>query len=202
MASESSFADLMARLRAGDEGAAAEVFARYAHRLIALARGRLDSRLRQKVDPEDVVQSVWRSFFTRYADGQFDLATEGNLWGMLAVITARKCGRKVAQFHGPHRDVRKEVPPPLVSEGADAGWAAYARDPTPHEAAVLADTLEHFMRELSEQERRTLELHLQGYTAAEIGADLGRSEYTVRWALKRIRKRLRHLRDADAANAG
>src|SRR5690242_9456367 len=61
VASEPSFADLMARLRAGDDAAAAALFQRFATRLIALARGRLDGLVRRKVDPEDVVQSVFRS---------------------------------------------------------------------------------------------------------------------------------------------
>ena len=56
MADERSFDDLMARLRAGDADAARSVFERYTERLIALARSRLGKRLRQKVDPEDVLQ--------------------------------------------------------------------------------------------------------------------------------------------------
>jgi len=54
-----SFAELLARLQAGDDAAATRVFHRYAHRLIARARSRLDARLRAKVDPEDVVQYVF-----------------------------------------------------------------------------------------------------------------------------------------------
>jgi DNA-directed RNA polymerase specialized sigma24 family protein len=49
-----------------DEQAARENFDRFARRLIGLARTRLDRRIRQKIDPEDVVQSVFRSFFTRH----------------------------------------------------------------------------------------------------------------------------------------
>ena len=60
-----SFDDVITRLRDGDSEAATEIFHRFAARLIALARTRLDSRVRQKVDPEDVVQSVFRSFFIR-----------------------------------------------------------------------------------------------------------------------------------------
>ena len=39
-----------------------------------MARLRLDSRIRQKVDPEDVLQSVYKSFFLRCGAGQFDLS--------------------------------------------------------------------------------------------------------------------------------
>src|SRR5438552_2680938 len=89
-----SFPDLMARLRAGDADAAARVFERFAHRLAALAQVHLDGRTRRLVDPEDVLQSVFRSFFARHADGQLDLADWDGLWALLVVLTLRKCGRK------------------------------------------------------------------------------------------------------------
>src|SRR5438874_1802198 len=62
-----SFAQLMARLQARDEAAAAEVFGRFGQRLIGLARQHLDMRVRQKVDPDDVMQSALKSFFLRHA---------------------------------------------------------------------------------------------------------------------------------------
>lgn len=74
MSEEPSFARLLTRLREGDEGAAEEIFREYSARLIALARSRLGDRLRAKVDPEDVLQSVFRTFFLRYAGGQYDLS--------------------------------------------------------------------------------------------------------------------------------
>ncbi len=46
MSSNESFDDLMARLRAGVEEAATEVFQRYVRRLCVLPRGRLSTRIR------------------------------------------------------------------------------------------------------------------------------------------------------------
>ena len=70
MPQSESFDDVMGRLRAGDQSAAAtEIFQRFARRLIGLARTRLDDRVRSKVDAEDVLQSVFRSFFVRQAVG-------------------------------------------------------------------------------------------------------------------------------------
>src|SRR5437773_10826372 len=103
-----SFANVMDRLRAGDGDAAAEVFHRFAHRLIALARSRLDHLLRAKVDPEDVMQSVYRSFFSRQAAHGYEFAGWDGLWGMLTVITLRKCGHRAEFFRSEERRVGKE----------------------------------------------------------------------------------------------
>src|SRR6266852_3707821 len=80
MSRDNSFDALMTRLRAGDEDAANELFHLFASRLIGLARRQLDRRIRQKVDAEDVVQSVFKSFFLRHANGKFELSNWDNLW--------------------------------------------------------------------------------------------------------------------------
>ena len=67
--SDDFFAGLMRRLRSGEDAAAREVFERYTRQLVGLARRRLDERLAGKVDPEDVVQSAFKSFFVRQARG-------------------------------------------------------------------------------------------------------------------------------------
>lgn len=70
---EESFQALLARLREGDEGAAELVFGQFAHRFLGLAARKLDLVIRAKVEPADIVQSVFRSFFVRQQDGQFAL---------------------------------------------------------------------------------------------------------------------------------
>jgi RNA polymerase sigma-70 factor (ECF subfamily) len=199
MPADSSFDDVMARLRAGDPAAAAAVFHRFAERLIALARTRLDARLRQKVDPEDVLQSVYKSFFLRHARGQLAPADWDSLWSLLTVITVRKCGRWREHFHARGRDVSAEVAPGPAADDPGAGWEALARDPTPAEAAQLAELVEGLLRGLPEGERAIVTLALQGYTASEVSRELGRSERTVYRVLGRVKKRLQRLRQEDEA---
>ena len=69
MTDDDTFSRLMARLRAGEDAAAREVFERFAGRLVALARRRCNRLLARKVDPEDVVQSAYKSFFVRHRAG-------------------------------------------------------------------------------------------------------------------------------------
>ena len=195
MSSTSSFAQLMMRLRAGDQPAATEVFHRFAERLIALARTRLDRRLRQKVDPEDVLQSVYKSFFRRYSQGDFELADWDGLWSLLTVLTVRKCGRWRERFRAECRDVERETS--LAAPCDAAGWDLLDREPTPAEAAVLTDTLEHLLQHLEERDRDIVSLTLQGYPVAEVARQLDRPERTVFRVLEHVKKRLRRLEDPD-----
>jgi len=199
MEAKDSFGQLMARLRAGDDDAAAAVFQRFAGQLIGLARAQLDSRLRPKVDPEDVVQSVYRSFFSRYGAGQFELGTWNDLWGLLTVITLRKCVNRVEYLRAECRDARREVSGQPADGDSTPGFEAVDRAPTPQEAAVLADTLEQVLRGLEQPERAIIELSLQGYSVLEISAQLGRAERTVRRVRELVRKRLERMQEAARA---
>jgi RNA polymerase sigma-70 factor (ECF subfamily) len=196
MAASDSFADVMVRLRGGDEAAAREVFERFVRKLVKLARHQFDAVLRRKVDPEDVVQSAYKSFFLRYGEGKLEVQDWRNLWGLLTVITLRKCCDRVAYHRAERRDVHREAAAQPGASGAEPWWQAVSREPTPQEAAVLAETVEQLLRALPESERPILELSLQGYTAREIGQQLGRAERSVRRLREQIRRRLEEHTDA------
>lgn len=190
---DSSFADLMDRLRSADEQAARSVFDRFAARLVGLASRRLGTQLRQKLDPEDVVQSVFRSFFL---NGPRDLAGWDNLWSLLVVITLRKCGRRVAYFRAACRDVTREMPreggtPAGPGEGEDpAGLDPSGAEPTPEEAAILAETVERLLGRLKDWEQTVVRLSLQGVPIPEISAKINRTERTVYRVLEQVRQHL------------
>jgi RNA polymerase sigma-70 factor, ECF subfamily len=190
MNTDTSFADLLARCREGQEDANRLLFEEVAHRLIGLARKHLRGQLRQKIDAEDVVQSVFKSFFGDLREGDFELKTWDNLWSLLVVITLRKCGRKLKHFLGPRRDVRREISKKLSAEESMASCIALANEPTPLEAMVLSEIVEQTLRPLKERERKIFELHLLGNSIEEICGQVQRSEYTVCAVLKRIEKSL------------
>src|SRR5262245_55227837 len=194
MAADQSFTDLMDRLNAGDDAAAAEIFHRFAHRLIGLARTRLDRLLQAKVDPEDVMQSVYRSFFRRQSENHYHLDGWDGLWGMLTVITLRKCGHRGEYFQAARRDVRREASAANGRDQPDLEFACLARDPTPSHAARLAETVEQIMRTLEGRERDIFALSLQGCTIAEISEQAGRTERTVQRVLKRVREQPTEMR--------
>ena len=196
MAEPDSFVEMMARLRAGDDDVANAVFRRFASRLIGLARSKIDNHLRHKVDPEDVVQSVYRSFFRRHASHQFEVGSWDDLWYLLTVITLHKCSKRIDYARAARRDVRREVP---VDSGAEAGswWQAIDREPTPPEAAMLTELIEQVHRGFDADARQIIELSLQGYSVPEICGRLGRAERTVRRLRERARKRLEGMLAED-----
>jgi RNA polymerase sigma-70 factor (ECF subfamily) len=187
--SRDAFPELMSRLRTGDEAAAVEIFNRFVYRLVALARSQLDTWLRSRVDPEDVVQSVYRSFFTRFTAGQFDVANWESLWGLLALITLRKCANRADYFQAGRRDRRREA---VQDPASDCGLLLRAVDhePSPLEGAILTETLESLLSSLDERERHIVQLHLQGHEIPAISLQVRRSQRTVRRALEVARRRL------------
>jgi RNA polymerase sigma-70 factor (ECF subfamily) len=191
MPSDPSFADLMARLQAGDDEAASTVFHRFAKRLIVLAHQRLDTQLRQKVDAEDVIQSVFRSFFAHQAAGELlDLRSRENLWGMLVVMTLRKCRRQKRLFYADRRDVRREVALSRLASEMN-GSELYDREPTPGEAAVLTETVEELLYQFTGRPRKILVLYLQGSTVPEISSQMGCTERAVYRTYERVQEWLR-----------
>lgn len=196
MSANDSVATLMDRLRTGEDAAAREVFVRFAARLAGLARRHLDGRLAVKVDPEDVVQSAYKSFFLRQREGDLDVGSWDGLWGVLTVITLRKCADRAAYYRAEKRDVARETR--ANTESTPAVYdLALDREPNPEEAAALAETVEALFRSIEDaDERAILELSLQGHTATEISEQLGRAERSVRRLRERVRKRLERMREA------
>ena len=189
----------MTRLKKGDEDAAAEVFGRFVRRLFGLATNQFDSWIRLKVDVEGVVQSAFKSFFAGHGEGQFEeLDDWDSLWGLLTIITLRKCHRKHEYLSAECRDPGREVARANSTEGGESWWEAIDREPTPLEAAMLTETVERLLGGLAPPERAIVELSLQGYTATEIADQLHRSQRTVRRVRERVKDHLKRDRAEEA----
>jgi RNA polymerase sigma-70 factor, ECF subfamily len=193
MTHDESFRSLMARLRSGEDAAAQRVFERFARQLIGLTRRQFDQRLAHKVDPEDVVQSAYKSFFVRHQAGQLTVENWNSLWKLLTIITLRKCADRVEYHKAARRDAAREARAPADPDRPAPWQETFDRAPLPEEAAILAETLEGLYASMDADERPILELSLQGYTVPEISDRLGRAERSVRRLRERIRKRLERM---------
>src|SRR5919199_4965788 len=71
---------LLERFQQGDREAAALLYARYAERLRALTPRKNSSALACRLDPDDIVQSVFRNFFHAAREGGYDIPPGEDLW--------------------------------------------------------------------------------------------------------------------------
>ena len=89
---------LLQQLHAGDQQAATAIYVRYADKLLGVARRHTAEDLRMRFDPEDVVQSVFRTFFRRAAQGAYVVPAGDDLWKLFLVIALNKV-RRLGEFH-------------------------------------------------------------------------------------------------------
>jgi DNA-directed RNA polymerase specialized sigma24 family protein len=155
--------------------------------------------MRRKIDPEDVVQSVFRGFFQGQAADQYRIPDWERLWGLLAAITIHKCEHVVEHFQAGCRNVWAEASAEasaLASAGESFnGRDVAAQDPTPVQIAIFDETIGSLLKEFDERNGRVVLLILQGWSIADIANEVPCSERTARRVLDRVRERLEKLRD-------
>ena len=171
--------------RRGDQEAARQIVERYVDRLLMLARGRISQRLSSRVDAEDIVQSVFRTFFFRVKDGQFVFADQDDLCKLLVRITLHKTLRQVAFHKAAKRDPSQETD--QGEHHAEQLMALLDSEPSPEATVAFLDLLEHFLAQHGAQEREILEMRLQGYSNDEIAKKLGVYDRKIRRVIEHIR---------------
>ena len=171
--------------RQGDEDAARQIVERYIDRLLLLARRRISQRLASRVDAEDIVQSVFRTFLHRVKDGQFTFAEQDDLCKLLVRITLHKTLRQVAFHKAAKRDPGLETD--QGEHHSEQLSALFDQEPTQEATVTFLDQLEHFLTQLRPQEREILEMRLQGYSNEEIAQKLGLYDRKIRRIIEHVR---------------
>ena len=188
--SDENSVELLARWKDGDESAAAKLFDRYVNRLVALARSRLSERMQRRVEPEDVVQSAYRSFFRKAGDDRYTLEKSGDLWKLMAAITVSKVRGQVEFHTAKKRGVYDEESFGANDSGYRVAPTAVTQDPTPDDAALVVEELQNVLEKLDPLQRKILELALQNKSVEEISPLVERSARTVRRTLQQVREHL------------
>jgi RNA polymerase sigma-70 factor (ECF subfamily) len=177
---------LLRRFRQGNRDAPSEIYLRYASRLLALAEKQTRGDLARRVDPEDIVQSVFRTFFRRAAQGHYDVPLGEELWKLLLVIALNKV-RAAGAFHrAARRDIR-------ATQGGEALEAAEGRGRDEQALTILRMVVDELMAELPESHRKIIEMRIEGHEVAEITDAVGRSKRSVERVLQQFRARLGQL---------
>jgi RNA polymerase sigma factor (sigma-70 family) len=166
-----------------------ELVGRYTERLIQRVRKQLPDRLRPRVDPEDVVQSVFRNLFRRLKDEPRAFEDSERVWRLLTVLTYHKVRALIKYHQRARRDVRKERP-------QAEGRVCSDREPGPEETASLEDLLDHFLRDLPQPQRQMVTLRLEGADLSDIARRCDCSRSTVRRVLTKVQDLVRKELDA------
>jgi RNA polymerase sigma-70 factor (ECF subfamily) len=173
---------LIRRLQGGDNDAATQVYVRYAKRIELLAQKRCAPELRARFDAEDVVQSVFRTFFRRAERGEYVVPDGNELWKLLLVIAMNKIRANSVHHRAAKRDIRHTLSGEIVERSVGGDEAGLA---------VLRMVVEQALENLPASYRQIVELRIEGYEVAEIARRAGRAKRSVERLLQEFRKALR-----------
>lgn len=186
---------LLERYRDGSQEAATELYARYARRLRALAELRCSASLARRVDADDIVQSVFRTFFRGVRQGFYDVPEGEDLWKLLLVMALNKIRAKGAHHHAAKRDAR-------VTTTLDPGDPSFEEQLMRDEFSpvFMQMVIQEALDQLDPRQREMVELRVQGHEVSEIADKTGRSKRTVERNLQEVRSRLRRVLGRESAD--
>jgi RNA polymerase sigma-70 factor (ECF subfamily) len=188
---------LLHRFRAGNEDAATQLYLRYVRRVRALAQARCSPELARCADLEDLVQSVFGSFFRAARQGHYDLPAGEELWRIFLVIALNKIRARAVYHQAAKRDQRR-------CAGNDRFAWALANLPDEQAAQTsLQLAIDEALEGLPPEQRLLVQMRLEGYEVGEMAQRLGRSNRTVERLLQQARKTLGTLLlDSDTNTGG
>lgn len=176
----------------------------YLPRLVRLAEANMSGRLKQRVDPDEMANSVLGSVIRMQAQGKLpvNLDDEEDFSALLTVIALNKIRKKV-RFHSQQkRNMYEEVN--LTDDGPMlADILEQEGNPTEADGAHLAQVLEQLEQALDEDGQIVLAGKRDELIAEEIAGQLnsgrGRSTKTVQRIWKKILRLAGELADEQDA---
>lgn len=187
---DTEFLTALARARAGDEHAVAELLAAFESDVRIIVRARLPRALRGQFDSMDFVQAVWTSVFSGSDQAIPEFANPGHFRGYLAGVAKNKVLDEYRRRTKSRKyDLTREEPLYVRQGSREALREIPARDPTPSAFAQASDRFRQLTRGRDPREAMVLELRRQGLTFEEIASRTGLHERTVRRFVDGLRLR-------------
>lgn len=182
--------DLVALIQQGDDDAATKLYERYAARLKLFADRQMSQGIRRVFEPEDIVQSAFRSLFRGVSAGSFDAPEGRSLWSLLAVIAINKVRRKAT------RD--RSVAAVSLEGSSNSNSADCVQDAMSPEQ--FESSLVEAIESLQPLEQEVVRLRVQGYSVEEISDCLQRSCRTIERMFQSVRAKLAETIRDESAN--
>jgi RNA polymerase sigma factor (sigma-70 family) len=187
MPPEDTFPELLRKARDGDRAAAEALARTYEADLRIAARVLLGPALRPHLDTLDLVQSVHRSLLLGVRQDKFGVSTPEQLIALALTVVRRKVARKWRH----HRRQRRLSSPGAAPDALDAVLTSlHGGADDPARSAQVRDAIERLYRGMADDDRRLLELRLEGCTTAEAARRTGQTPEALRVRLHRLRKHL------------
>lgn len=186
------FADLLDRAAHGDMAATGALAEQYERHVRLVARVMLGRAMRPYVDSVDLVQSVHHSVLLGIRDQRFEITDPQKLTALAVTVVRRKVARHWRRLK---RQQRLSGAGPADGSdgptGADGLLAAETgSEPDPSHAMQTREQIERLCRDLSDTDRRLLELRMEDLPTAVIAERMGLSPVALRVRLTRLRQRL------------
>ena len=150
---------------------------------------------RRSADEEDAALSAFDTFCRRAEQGRFpDLKDRNGLWALLVVLTGRKAANLVRhgcrEKRGGRRVQVNSAPGASNGDTSTVGLEALeGHEPTPEEAALLAEEVENLLDRLADPALcQVAVMKLEGFTNAEVATRQSCSVPTVERRLAIIRR--------------
>lgn len=178
-------------IKLGDSVAANRIWQHYFDRLVRSVRRRLYGQNRAVSDEEDIVLSVFDSFYHAVEQGRFpDLSDRDDLWKLLLRMSARKVVDKrrhdLRQRRGGNINLHS------LDQAADEKniIVAIGDEPSPEMVLMMQESVETFFSHLGDGQLRDLAgAKLEGYSNAELAERFECSERTIERRLHLIREK-------------
>jgi RNA polymerase sigma factor (sigma-70 family) len=181
---------LLRRFRGGVSDAATLLYFRYADHLHSLAAARLSPDLEPRLGAEDIVQSVFRTFFRRAALGQYEVPDGESLWKLFLVMALNKIRSAAIHHRAACRDVSRTPNADVAAPQAGDGGRADA-------LSTLHLVIDELLQRLPPSSRVIIERRIEGYEVAEIAETAGCSKRSVERILREFRDQLHTILNED-----
>lgn len=173
----------------GDSAAASRIWHHYFDRLVRSVRQRLRGQNRAVSDEEDIVLSVFDSFYAAAEQGRFpDLSDRDDLWRLLLRMSARK----VIDKRRHDRRQRRGGPVEIHSLGGsdETVIEVIGDDPSPEMVLMMQESVEQFFSHFGVGHLQELAVaKLEGYSNKELAQRFECSERTIERRLHLIREK-------------
>ncbi|MGL6075273.1 MAG: RNA polymerase sigma factor [Fimbriiglobus sp.] len=180
---------LLRLLQAGDSDAPRLIYERYAQQLRGLAFKKTARSMATRIDPDDIVQSVFRTFFRRAVVDQYSVPKGDELWKLFMVIAMNKIRNASAYHHAAKRDARNTV------SHDDSPGRLEPSEPSGIEEVLLKFMIEELLEKFPESSRPIIALRMEGHEIDEIAEKTGRAKRSVERVLQQFRDKLKRFLD-------